>query len=862
MGNSYSGLTTVNEGTLLLNKTPGVNAFAGTLTIGNNLIVPNATTTLNGGANSQTVRLLQSEQIPDAAGAVTINSTGLLDLNGFNETLGSQAGTTGLTLTFGNITTGAGTLYLDGDLVVGNAATAAAANGQTVGISTISGNLDLGSDSANAASNATNWDAPRTFTINHNVALPDDLIISANLFGSNDINKAGAGVLTLQGTNTGLTNSYSGHVYETAGTIAIGSGNALGSGPLYLIGTLIAENGAQTISNPVYASGAAVVLAGGNQLVLAGPVDLTAATTITVNNATFATITGTLGESFASATLGKSGVGFLELASADTASNTVTVNAGGGTLLLDGAGTAINVLTYTVNTGGTIQLDNGTTGNPALVPGQNVVGRLNPAANLTLAGGAFDFIGAQGAASSETINSITITFTANAAITTDTLLMQSGTISNSSALFTVASATAGLTRVVGAELNIVAGGQELGTSANQLIFFTPPTLTGGQIGGVTDGILPWALLTSAASGSTLSPTLANNVDFVTYGGNNNAGTNTGIGPATFSTSISPGANGNVKLVGGSSTISGAATINGLILFNDGVDGATTLDIASGGVTLGGPDHRLGRQQRHLRRRRSDLWRHRIDRFGDESVAAPGKSTVDYQRTHQQQRRVPQRRCRHARALGQQRVSDRHDCRRPGRAGGRQQHGPRFGRGQRRTNDHHHQRDRRHIQPAFNGATVGTALAFNATPSAVQSASGRSGDHRLRKRAGHRLIHVAADDHRDQRQRWKLHAHLQRGDHPAAGFQRHARRGANGHQQPLDHDWRRHLGAGLQSNRQFVRRQLWHLADGSPDADRQRCGSERHGPDDRHHQCPQRTLFGRLLGALASAVELAMTSASH
>ncbi len=370
VGNTYTGTTTITEGTLLLNKLPGVNAFSGPLVIGSNIVVPNAVTQINGGVDSQVVRLIQSEQIPDAAISVAINSTGLLDLNGNNETFGNQAGSTALTLSFGNVSTEAGTLYLDGDLVVSNTITTSVNNGQITGIATVTGNLNLGSGYSNSAANATNWDAPRTLTINHNAALADDLILSANISGSNDINKTGSGVLTLAGNNS----NFSGQIFSstTASTIGIANANALGTGALYLTGTLVVENGVQTISNPVYTSGT-VTLAGGNQLILAGPVDLTAATTVAVTNSTFATITGTMGESFGSDALTKSGIGFLEISSTDSASGTVTVNA--GTLLVDGAATAINVTVYAATAGGTIQFDNAATSSGA---GQNVVGRINP----------------------------------------------------------------------------------------------------------------------------------------------------------------------------------------------------------------------------------------------------------------------------------------------------------------------------------------------------------------------------------------------------------------------------------------------------------------------------------------------------
>jgi autotransporter-associated beta strand protein len=80
--NTYSGGTVVEERTLVLAKAPGVTAIPGALIIGdgtNDFNVPD------------TVRLNASNQIADPA-VVTVNSSGLLDLNGFSEVIGSLVG--------------------------------------------------------------------------------------------------------------------------------------------------------------------------------------------------------------------------------------------------------------------------------------------------------------------------------------------------------------------------------------------------------------------------------------------------------------------------------------------------------------------------------------------------------------------------------------------------------------------------------------------------------------------------------------------------------------------------------------------------------------------------------------------------
>src|SRR5205814_7629672 len=83
--NTYTGTTTVNDGTLNLNKT-GVGAMAGALVIGDGQLSGNGSTGLS---QSDVVRLKQSDQLPDFQGGVTVNSTGLLDLTDNSEAAGT-----------------------------------------------------------------------------------------------------------------------------------------------------------------------------------------------------------------------------------------------------------------------------------------------------------------------------------------------------------------------------------------------------------------------------------------------------------------------------------------------------------------------------------------------------------------------------------------------------------------------------------------------------------------------------------------------------------------------------------------------------------------------------------------------------
>src|SRR5262249_23749118 len=79
--NTYTGVTTINTGILLLNKAAGLNAILGNVVVGDGI----------GGVDADVLRLGSDNQIANTA-SVTVNSSGLLDLAGLSETIGSLAG--------------------------------------------------------------------------------------------------------------------------------------------------------------------------------------------------------------------------------------------------------------------------------------------------------------------------------------------------------------------------------------------------------------------------------------------------------------------------------------------------------------------------------------------------------------------------------------------------------------------------------------------------------------------------------------------------------------------------------------------------------------------------------------------------
>jgi autotransporter-associated beta strand protein len=117
--NSYSGVLSINDGTVALAKTGGATAVASSaINIGNG----------SGAAGSAVLRLEGNHQIADHAGLITIASDGLFNVNGFTEkvnsltstgTIGLGAGSLTVGVNSGNVSlggsiTGAGTLIKEG----------------------------------------------------------------------------------------------------------------------------------------------------------------------------------------------------------------------------------------------------------------------------------------------------------------------------------------------------------------------------------------------------------------------------------------------------------------------------------------------------------------------------------------------------------------------------------------------------------------------------------------------------------------------------------------------------------------------------------------------------------------------------
>jgi autotransporter-associated beta strand protein len=202
--NTYTGGTSVQAGTVTLNQTAGVS-IPGNVTVG----------TGAGASGSATLRELQSSDLVSTA-SVTVDSDGVLDLNGHTDAIGGLTVNGGSVLLAGPASqltiTPTGSVSMTGGTIAGPAGrlqlqnAGLAATSSANGSATISALLVLGGTGAG--------DINPTFTVASGTA--PELVVSgviSEVSGAHGLIKAGAG--TLQAT---ASETYSGTTAVTAGT--------------------------------------------------------------------------------------------------------------------------------------------------------------------------------------------------------------------------------------------------------------------------------------------------------------------------------------------------------------------------------------------------------------------------------------------------------------------------------------------------------------------------------------------------------------------------------------------------------------------------------------------------------------------
>lgn len=334
--NNYTGTTTVNNGTLVLDT---LNATVDE-TIRGNLVIGDGA----GAADSATVRYgtgLAHNKIANTS-QVTINSDGVLDLNSKDDTIGSAV------LSGGHIATGTGVLTLNGNVTTNASAQSA----------TIDGVLSLG--------NAT-----RTFTVADGAAASDLTVNSDINFGG--IVKSGAGTMTITSNNT---IGYGGTTTVSAGALNIRHGVALGQTGVNDVtkGTTVASGAALQLQNNIAVGTEALGLSG------TGIANTGALRNVSGNNSWAGSIALNAGSRV------NSDAGTLTLNGAVTGSNqNLTVGGAGNTTINGAIGTGTGTLT--ADGSGTVTLAGNNTYSGATAVSSGVVNiRHNQALGSTVSG--------------------------------------------------------------------------------------------------------------------------------------------------------------------------------------------------------------------------------------------------------------------------------------------------------------------------------------------------------------------------------------------------------------------------------------------------------------------------------------------
>jgi autotransporter-associated beta strand protein len=285
--NTFTGTTYVNSGTLSLYSD---NSGPGHFVVG------------DGTGTDTLVFNALNNQIGDAA-TVRVNRSGVLNLNNRSDTIGALTLEGGISAGTGRVTTGTGTLTLNGDVTLANHA----ASTQSA---EIAGNLNLGS-------------GPRVFDVGDSSPTVD-LLVSATTSGTAGLIKDGAGTLQLSGTNT-----FTGNITVNAGSLRVSADANLGhtANDLTLAGGTLAAAGSFTLG-----AGRTLTVDG------AGGIDVLAGQTL---------ILGTAGQLTGNGTLTKTGDGTLALTALPDFTDNFVLDA--GTLRLSDISLTLDSLTITGN---------------------------------------------------------------------------------------------------------------------------------------------------------------------------------------------------------------------------------------------------------------------------------------------------------------------------------------------------------------------------------------------------------------------------------------------------------------------------------------------------------------------------------
>jgi fibronectin-binding autotransporter adhesin len=534
------GVTINNDLFIASNVTLSLTSFSGTTTIGGNVTI-DGTLTLDADAPGVAGNWTNNGTFNAGTSTVTINGTTDQSISGSS--------------TFNNLTINksSGAVNLQANQSVGGtlALTAGSVN---VGSSTLT---HTGASVTRASSGTITTSSTGVFAVNStsSYTLP-----AGTLTGTTLLTKNNSGSLTLN------SQSHSGGVTLTAGTIVVAANDALGSGTFTINGgTVNTDATARSITNAI-SIGGSFTFTGTNSLTQStGAITFTATPTITASSNTL-TLGGVISGGFG---ITKAGAGTLTLSNTNTYTGATTINAGTlsvPTLANGGANSSIGAST-------------------------------NAAANLILGGGTLLYTGPD----ANTDRNFTLTASTTSTINTTNDLTISGASTNTTGaltklgagtlILTGANSHTGTTTITTGTLQIGNGGTTGSVAGNivknaNLIFdrsddFTYAGVISGTTGSLTKrgaGVLTLSGTNTSLNGGVFIE--QGTLSIASLGNNLNYPTNA----LTFGSTVTAGTllyNG----VGG--TAAGGFTVNagGGVLTNS----ATTNDLTfSGNITNNGP----------------------------------------------------------------------------------------------------------------------------------------------------------------------------------------------------------------------------------------------------------------------------------
>lgn len=331
-----------------------------------------------------------------------------------------------------------------------------------------------------------------------------------------------------------------------------------GTGHLYT-GAIRNRTGNNALAGLLTMGAAAMIMSDSGTTLTVDAKGLSATTLgLTVGGVGNVTFTATAPIYGTTATLTKNDSGTLKIQSLSNFTGVTTINR--GTVLLDATG-AIPVSTISVNSGGTLTLDNSTI---------SILNRISDTLALTMRGGNFNFIGNASVQASELAGALTLSEGYNVTTVTP------GAGGSTTMTFASLARTAGASALFrGTSL-----GSTPAANVSTLMFTAAPTLTGAA------GAANTATISVIKGAFGDNSTIGNGTDMVTYNIGNTNGLrllNSAGFAGEYSATLTT--NTNVKLT--ANTAASSVSINSLVL--NGFDitnpgGATTLTISSASLS--------------------------------------------------------------------------------------------------------------------------------------------------------------------------------------------------------------------------------------------------------------------------------------